>query len=46
MNDEHLVRFTFDLIDEDRSGYLSREEVYDLILLMSKLILIQGKSRF
>ena len=25
-----------DLIDEDRSGYLSREEVYDLILLMSK----------
>ena len=36
MNDEHLVRFTFDLIDEDRSGYLSREEVYDLILLMSK----------
>ena len=35
MNDEHLVRFTFDLIDEDRSGYLSRE-VYDLILLMSK----------
>ena len=36
MNDENIVRFTFDLIDEDRSGYLSREEVYDLILLMSK----------
>ena len=35
MDDSQLVRFTFDLIDEDRSGYLSKAEVFDMVRLMA-----------
>ena len=35
LNNERLVRFTFDLIDEDKSGYLSKAEVFEMVRLMA-----------
>ena len=35
LTNERIVRFTFDLIDEDKSGYLSKDEVFEMVRLMA-----------